>query len=759
MENNYIEENNKLIEYISIFLKSKVDYNRFIMPFKYALDLSDPIQITYPNDNFNFLRRDSFSNKEEFITFALGHISSNPSNKENAYLLERLYYYGKDSLASGKPCPNATPEDCEKLYQSLLSSCNSIRNSLEHNDRVNPNIYYIESERGAGKTIFINHFFNKFNDEFAKNSIFWIRMDLDSSVLDNDTNLERYINNKLFKTILKHYSRNSKYNFTYFISEIKELINSNPYFEEPYKIILLHKFNTYINKFHNNNPIQITDQTYDEIFIDTMYHVLRKHKIKVIYIIDNIDLLDKSEIRLKKLNNYLNQIKKTFLSNLRENGVFILTYRSNLHNYLTSAISSSAKVISPKFYRLNTYSFDDIFHQKVEMIKERVSILGKPDRRNWNLLDWPEQIDDFYYFIQEHSEFDSIDDFLIFLESYYHSNNRSKTQIIQLLYQSFVLSRRSKNKYRVIEYLFLSGYRFTPKVFHYSIKNDQIFLEKAEKIYDNIFIPNLFSYPYVSNAEKIILPISQSYLLIKIRLIQLLLGVSNNEEETSNIISIDDVLLYLEGIYKYDKQIILSSLDEFCELEFVELNKKDGGFIASRTKEVRIKPKLKSYFHSLFSDKAGSITGNVLNFNLFNDIAYLNLCSMRLNISEPYYRVNPIIKPISYDLISQSHDKTLDWLQWKIINSFSLVKYIYEIEKFEDQNCILPTNLSSRLESIYINRSNYANALTEKIVEQIAIVLKSIDEKDCITIVNSISNHIESFYGNISDEIKTAYNK
>ncbi len=734
---------------IDQFLKKDVEnYDKFIEPIQHQNDLTNSTDFFYPNQDRNLIKRNYLSNKEAYVTFALGHISTNPHRKEQSLLLEKLYLFKDDNINSeavpNKPNYNKSSEI--SFLNDIINSCNSINQSILNEDRVNPHLLYINSERGLGKTFFINHFFSKYNDELSNNRILWVRLDLDKQAFSNHSNIEKYINNKLIKVILKYYCRYPKYQFEFFIQEVKELINTIP-IDEYFKRQISYNFNRFVNLFHNfGSDFEVTEDLFDPIIHDIVYEILKKRGIKIVYILDNIDLLDKSKNRIKKLNNFLTQIKDSFISNLCDKGVFIITYRNNLHNLITKTINANAKIAWTKYYSLEFIKFNEILETKLIVIEYRVEALGKSRLRKWDLSDWPEQLNDFIQFMEEVSNSSSIEEFLNFMEESYSNNNRSKTQIIQLLYHAFIMNYKNRSRYRLIEYLLLAGHRFPPKLFYYELVNNKLELYKTEKTYDNIFVPNLFVYPYSEDSGILEVSVSKTYIFLKLRLIQIIVGlVQKNSIENKDIL-IKDIVYYLNTLYKYDKEIILQCIDEFCEIEFLQLNKDNGDFIAKIGNKVSLKPKFINFiFGKLYNISDISNGERNLKFNpkIFNDIAYFNLCAMNVLATKNSFNEKnfPIFHSMPYDEIDTSHENFMKWIKCKILNSVVLIKYLKEVEKYENEHCADLIDINDDFIDILTNTPSYTDLFLKNISKQVTKIIESLDINEKTKLEHEIQNY------------------
>lgn len=741
MKNITSYKDKKLLSFIYSFLHDEVDYEKFISYIKFGLNLKCSVQLNNSNEQINFLKRDSFKHKEDYITFALGHISTNPQNTELSYLLKNLYIYNSNESFKNVRESINHKDNVSYFYKDIQESCESIRQSIANNDTITPHIFYIEGNRGAGKTIFINHFFTKYNDDLAiKDRILWVRVDLDLNFSETDIDILNYIGAKLLKIILKHYCRHSKYNMGFFIGELKDAIKNTPDVPDDFKENLLNGFYRLVTKFHNNQPLEGTYEDVNTSLIDIMYKVLNDNGFKTVFILDNIDLLDKSNNRIKKFSYYLDQIKMKVIPSLRRNGVLIITYRSNIHNYIVRTITASgSRSLTPYFRRLNIVEYEEIFFKKENLLLDRISAIGNEKSRSWDLSDWPEQLYEFRDFIISTTESHSIDDFFHFLDVSFGNNNRSKTQMIQLLYQAFILSRKNKTSYKLIEYLFLAGNRFPPKVFHYKYKLDSLILEKVEKVYDNIFVPNLFTYPYHPEIRNFLLPYSKSYLLTKFRIIQLLLCFSLNDLES---IKVGEITSTLTKCFNYDERIILLCIDEFFELEFIKIEDEDNISSVTNETQILISQRFFAFFRELSGSKVNEYSINF--FNLFNDIAYLNLCAARIDVAWDEVKENCIFFSTPYDTILLSKKETLMWIKKKLINSVILLKYISEIEKFE--NKLINQNMPEEINRVIEDFPKLFEYFWHNIERQIKSSITNLDSAEKEFIETEIKTYIINIF-------------
>lgn len=757
-----------LINFLNAFIDSKVNYQDYIQPIILSKDLTD---IITQSDRVNQLiinNRKIFRRIEEYIIFTLGHISSNPSLNINSFLINNCYCFSEDNpliLESNIFYPNLNEEECDKLFNTMLETLQKLKQNESNNYdelRVTPKVFLFEGDRGVGKTIFLNYFFNKYNESLLKNKILWVRLDFDSNSLNKTDDLSIVITNKLFIIILKYYIKSQKTLQT--VLSKFELYLKNSVLKPALKKRVLEMIYCYIDSVSRDLPFEIKDTFESNIIRNILYDLLKDEGYKVIYIFDNIDLLDKSRDRINNFYNYLEQLKKSVFSNLKKNGIFVVTYRTNMKDTFSNIIAATAESKDIYYSKILKTSFNKIYNKKINVLKKHVPelLLNIETDDDFKLV---EHVDNFESFIKTIIEVNDFSQFIEYLDKLFKDNNRSKTQIIHLLYHAFIYNDRpAKSLYKIVEILFLSGYNYTPKIFDYSTnESNELFLENANRVYDNIFVPNLFSYPYASEMENIKIPYSKTYLLIKIRILQFIFGyyfISKDESRNKIIfedieIDISMITSYLTTLYNYDDRIIRLCLDEFCELEFIELKTNDSILIEKNSK-IKIKYKIFSYFAKILaSDKRlDDVKDVLLGENLFCELAYYNLAATRMNISKRKIQNNDFLFLIGYNDIYKNYENFNLWVKMKIINSFTLLKFIKEVESFENENIETPIFFTDKFRKIYETKVNFSELIMKDIYFQLSKILMSVHVRQRNNLYSDIVKHFNKKYSKTCNFLK-----
>jgi hypothetical protein len=332
------------------------------------------------------------------------------------------------------------------------------------------------------------------------------------------------------------------------------------------------------------------------------------------------------------------------------------------------------------------------------------------------------------------SETGNFADFINRMETIQGGNHRSKAQVLQLLYHDFLREKNYPKRYKLIESICKGGFRYPPKMYNYEIQGDILVPIAFLKLFDNLFFPTVFQFPYSSNYNFDSAPYSKTYLLAGIRIIQLLQAHKMHNQTSLNSIrkntmATNKLFRILNILFNYENVIISKLLEEFAEYGFVRLF---GNAIVIpenfENYQIECLPKMDSIYDS---NRKG----------LINDIAYLNMCSMRTQVNKIVLQSNnqsPYFKSLSLD--NEKID-ILEWIETKILNTISMYRLIKKTNSIEEEKVLeyklaLPKDDQDLLTIDPL--LNIVKEMREIILQQLQNVLYDLNDGQCDRIFKTL---------------------
>ncbi|MEW6194237.1 MAG: hypothetical protein AB1521_03655 [Bacteroidota bacterium] len=687
--------------------------------------LKDSVSHNFPQFNFKqeFLNRD-WATFEGYTLNGLGHLSANPSDKDRADILNQAYVYlsevdKKDNTL--KIYPNYSEDTSKQFVDDLISISREEFNQYMHKSKGPRAITILSGERGLGKTVFINHLFTKYNRYLNSKKVIWIRLDLSINYGSVRPNLIHLFLSKLVKVILMYYLDMPE--FKNLISDIKQYFNSERYADTEVRLKFHENIQTLYNTFYEKKGSK--KLTEDMVYKD-IAEQFRNYAIKAgysfIFILDNFDKLDITPNHSKKFLHYYNQLDIITDPDERPGAAIVIVTRNDTRIFLEQNASPSVNKRNNLIKEIKNIPFEKIIKKRLEYLKKNISKIAI--HKKWDLEHIENHLDEFEDYVLTTAENKIFDKYISNMDLIYGENNRIKVQLLQLLYHNFLDVKNSKYKYRLVEAMCKAGYSFPPCFYSYRLDNGNLIPVSHNKIFDNVFLPLIFSFPYIEEKNRIQIPISRTYMLLGLRIIQYIQAFSKiNNHDGIIPISLQALNEFLNKLYSYDSKIINALIEEYCDCGLLKLH--GDNLLLSKnynSLEIIALPKVNLLFGSIKSlsieapivEKEGDfpIYGNIL-----ADVAYLNMCAQRLLINEVSLSSNPpYIKSIL--LYEERSNNITSWTVWKIINSLSLYSLIKKCLQIENKH-IITSSLSQYELNVYKNITDIdADELAEQLKSQ-----------------------------------------
>jgi len=742
-------EINNVLEVIRRILDSDISDDTFHRLTSLEYTLKDAVSYNFPQFNLqqDYLNRD-WSTFEGYILNGLGHLSANPSDQDRANILEKAYVYLSevDNNEKWKIYPNYSESTSKEFIDELIKLSWEEKIQYRKKTKGPRNIFILSGERGLGKTIYINHLLTKYNSYLNKNKVIWVRLDLSLNYGTEKPEVRDLFLSKLVKIIFTYYLDLPE--FANLISELKKYFNKDRYNDAEIRLKFHENIQILYNKFHEKKGSRkiTTNLIYKDVAEQVLDYAI-KADYSFLFILDNFDKLDITPYHSAKFTHYFHQLDTITDPDDRSGAALLVVTRNDTRIYLEQNASPSVSKRNNRVKEVKGIEFSRIIKRRLEYLKRNVSKIAY--HTNYDINRITNHLNSFEEYVLTTAENKQIEQYITNMDLLYGENNRIKVQLLQLLYHNYLDVRNSRYKYRLIEAMCKAGYSFPPRIYSYRFNNGDLIPVSHNKIFDNVFMPLIFSYPYVDDKNRINIPASKTYIMMGLRLIQLIQAFSRFNESSSLItsFSLRTFNILLNKLYGYDPKIINALIEEYSDYGLLKL--KGDNILISRnynSLEIIAMPKVNLLFgsfrtllnnnQSLGQSYEFPIYGNIL-----ADVAYLNMCAYRLSINE--VALSNKVPFINTILLQEEKLNTISqWVIWKIINSLSMYLLIKKGLGIEDQHIDL-SKLSSDEQKIYSNINRIrSDELAIQLENQYQRILYEMNTEELEQLSNFLNNYI-----------------
>jgi hypothetical protein len=471
----------------------------------------------------------------------------------------------------------------------------------------------------------------------------------------------------------------------------------------------------------------LRDDTVDKTLARVFCDQLIKHGFSFIFVLDGfdkVDILPKYQERFVKLSQRLLELLSL---DTRLGGCYLAVMRSPTTLSLSSMLNSHATENNINLHYKNIYvaPYESIVETRLRFLEKYVP--SQAVVKGWDISDWPNQLADFRSYLIKLSEKQDYHGFFDQMDSFYSTNHRVKVQLLQLIYHNFLRDRAFSKRYQLVESMCKAGFRFPPQPYQYSYVEGKLVASGVNKLFDNIFLPPIFRYPYsFSGAHPKNLPAAKNHLLMPLRTLQILQTVIQHHISTAPTHAVDSVDIFsfpissllniLKTLFGYREELIQLMLEEFSEFHIVELV---GQSVIIPTRltgyQINILPNINAFYDS---NRKG----------VLKDVSYLNLCAMRALVSRRHLvNDHPYIKASSID----ESDSIEDWIPTEILNVISLYRLIAKAASLENnklQKNISKLPMSEKELLKYDHLNIYFEELRPLIIKEIENILRSMSD-------------------------------
>jgi hypothetical protein len=739
-------EVDEILGEIATILDQDIDEQKFNFYVSPLNDLSDAVleQIGPAADEkpaYKFLRDD---HRDGFILSRLGHIAANPSKPEKKEMLSNVYVYHSTKTASDIDhdgvCPNSNPFFAKKFLDKLVSSSKKEWDIYKRTCDAPRDIFILSDDRGNGKTFFINHLFTKYNDYLDEKNVIWIRIDLPEEFGGVDPDLSHWLMSKAVFIVLRYYYPKEK-RFKDLFSALDAYISQIEHNEER----LL-----YLENLRNIKEMWLEKKMEEALKPDTVRAPLARYIIdyvinkgfSFIYVLDGFDKVDITPRYEKRFKNLYEKLLNLMDLQTRLGGCYLIVMRTETAESLMESNNQFSNTKYKNFVHehLRHVGISSIIQKRIEYLIQKLPSYA--DQKGWLQMDWETHLRGFERYFSDVSETPEFEQSLKLMEEIHGKNNRAKVQVLQLLYYDYLTKEKYSQQYKLIEFLCKAGFLFPPRMYRYEKLEHEMTVVAHLRLFDNLFFPTIFHFPYPPNYNWDKLPFSGSYLLANLRIIQITRACwernkTQSKKERCFALSASKLFHLCNVLFGYDSKIISKLLEEFTEYNVIRLI--GNALITPNRFEnylIEFLPKLNAMYNS-------NRTG------ISHDIAYLNMCAMRTLVNKEILNKEisggtiPFFKAISFD-----GSNITDWTRAKILNVVSLYRLIKKANDLERRD------VEKKKKSLYKTEEdilsfdplfNYPNELKNSILKQIGNVIRDMPEERKKSISSALNVYRDSW--------------
>ena len=470
-----------------------------------------------------------------------------------------------------------------------------------------------------------------------------------------------------------------------------------------------------------------------------LFHQVLRKGYSIICVLDGLDQLESSTHHRRRFMQLFDSAIN--LTNSQGNlGIAIVSVtRTNTYNSFPDITLKPNQYISGETIvkQILPIDFNAIVQRRIEFLRDNVPMLAKGGT-GWSLNDWPSHLDKFLEFLKSSQQDAHIENPMYA----FGDNRRAQMQVVQLQYFDF-LRQEGTQSYLFLESLVLAGQRFPPRNYRHTLTSKGNWRSEfiGTTAFDNHLLPSVFTFPYIEfeslGGHPHQIPNSEGVLL-GIRVLQILAAneslvkdlLSNRSHITAKAMS--DILFTL---FSYPRELTMTLINQFAENEFLGLGGLDFPLYLEPTRQcLYMMPK------SVYTLR-----------QFLYDIAYLNLCTMRVPLAFRKDKRTPnffiqacldeAINPtINWDLnVSES---LVQWAAAKIINSCSMFRLLSRINKvqkqryrnqlqfLDQQQKQIAMHAERGQEGIFDGMFKFPEKMHIQLLQQIDAMVRSIEEDD-----------------------------
>lgn len=587
----------------------------------------------------------------------LGHITLDPRDRRAVEAISRSYVF-----PPGKS-PNCSKENARELVKDLIieakrqgdiGNINAERRVPATLEDEIPALFVLHGSRGTGKTFFLNYLIANHSNDFSREKVLWVRIDLSREVEDGFS-IYRRVLTKTAKILLRYVDKDSMIAEKLHIAKLDQGLERYPIaekvrnelkqaaFDEETKAEIRRKLDALKQEFgrqESSAPLDL--RTVPEMLGHMLTEEARKAGYRFVAILDGLDRLETTEAAQFMFERLLKELREFTVVHSRRFAILAICRSSSVAEVLQQ--HNPYSIPKARIIKLESTSLKPIVERRAQAIEEEIQKIASekilPSFGQTEFLRWK-------------SEFQEFLDTLNCEEIERILGNGNRRQQLQAIQNRYLQHKERGNSYHSIELLTLAGRCYPPKFFRYGwTKNGRWIRRRHDPVpVDHRFVPTIFSYPDIfdegghpeENGGLNTLP------MLGIRILQLLEAfrtVHGGDIDQDDGFILEDLYSIL-GKMGYRRDEVLAVLEELMEFELVNLS---GGISEWATDSWRI--------HATLLPKGCSLLTT-----LIHEIAYLNLAGMRFPVArDTLNHDNPLFQAVSAE-------EKRRWVEAKIINA------------------------------------------------------------------------------------------
>lgn len=701
------------------------------------------------------------ANLIDLVMTRLGHIPVNPSKSDVTRLINNAYVFpDSDREDIGDDIVNQSPESVKAFAYEIIDAAKRERaRSLTSNEQVvtaegiysQSNHFSLTGDRGVGKSFFLNHLLSTHNDLFDDEGVVYIRINLvQNKSFDND--LVGWYLAQITKVLLRYYDKRSerstkqqKYRHGFY-DYLLSYIEAHHSWSDARKSEKVTKLEAMAAAFMGkDDDRQITPSWCPSDLCQQLAKYARVEcGLSFVVVFDGFDRLDRDRFHTDRYNQIQAGVTQLTSDSLSHGAAFVVVSRRLFTKIRSQPDPFHSRI--KQHFRVASPNFEEIFNRRLAVLQDELKNGRIPRHSSDEQLNALSILNDF----ENEKLFENeINQQLI------HSmenNNRAKVQIIQLLFQEFC-SRESRGGYRIIEHMIKAGMSYPPILYIYEEIDGKVHAHLTPHyVYDSRFLPLLTRPPIPGSPDNPLNIKADRYrpetVLIGIRILQILNVWNSSFRNGNNFepLTVREICEILEELFGYDPSISENAIYELECFETVLIDRKMFGNYESNFDTVKILP------------KADHLLGRFA-----FDLAYLNLCGMRLITREGFHKNHSFLQSASLDertMPGTSHsDRLKKWINAKVRNSITTAALLIALNAQQrinlgepDGRLLLSTGRAleySRIKSIFSVFDKWPKEISSEIY---AITQSSAEKHFNLDDLDGVLNYFEEKLSEISDQ-------
>jgi hypothetical protein len=253
-------------------------------------------------------------------------------------------------------------------------------------------------------------------------------------------------------------------------------------------------------------------------------------------------------------------------------------------------------------------------------------------------------------------------------------------------------------------------------------------------MFDNVFMPIIFRFPFSKDYPKNKIPPAKTYLLAGLRIIQLLIK-HYQSYNGKRVIFLKEFIDNLQKMFNYKRDIIRNFIEELGEYGFISLESDQLSFrIDDSNTKIIINPKI----NFVFTDQR---IAKIWYKSVIEDIAYLNMSAMRIFINKAVIKDKeiPLFRALSLD---DQYCSVRLWREWKIANGITMLRILRKANYLEKNYLNQLRNISF---SEYAILFTFDEKIKESILMQIKAIIESMIEGERNIFYEFINHYIDNW--------------